>query len=399
VEIGRELAAGTVLHGAVRKTGDKIEVTVRLIDVSAQEQSWNEAFETRVEELQGVPQRIARQAADVLQVRIAPAERRQLAIAGTSNPDAYLLYLRGRHLLDKWDAASARQAKTFFEQALDLDPAFARAWTALGDAYHVLGGLATLPAADAYPRTRAAAQRALEIDPNLPAGHVSLATALSAYYWDFEAAAQHIRRAIALNPSDATAHNLYSEYLRYQGRFDEALEEIRQAEELDPLTPVHQIDAGIVLYLARRYDQAIAKYRRLLSMKPDHTYTYFPLALAYAQAGQYEQALSALDQAGSAGRLQVQQHTLRGYIHGRRARHENARTELARLTLLSSRQHVSPWHFAIVHLGLEDHERALDLLEQAYSDRAWQLRLLPVEPMFDSIRSQPRFRALTAKLR
>jgi TolB-like protein/Tfp pilus assembly protein PilF len=397
--VGQELRAGAVLQGSVQKAADQIQIALRLVDAKSNDLLWSEHYAEEIGDLQAVQHEIAQRVVEVLRVQLEPTERRQLTMAGTSNPDAYMLYLKGRHFLDKWDEASAGQARGYFQRALDLDPAFAQAWTGLGDAYHVLSALETLPEADAYPRTKAAAERALQIDPHLPEAHVSLATALSAFYWDFEGAAQHIRRAIELNPSDATAHVLYGEYLRYRGRFAEALVETRQAEELDPLAPAHQLDTGIVLYLARRYDEAIAQYRRLLSMNPDHRYAYFALALAYVQAKQYEEAVEALDRAGAAGRLRVQQHTLRGYIHGRTGRRPEARKELDRLKLLSREQHVSPWHFAIVHLGLGEHDRTLDLLEEAYRHRAWQLRLLRVEPMFDSLQSNARFRALADKVK
>jgi serine/threonine protein kinase/Tfp pilus assembly protein PilF len=398
-EIGRDLSVDAVLEGTIRKTGGQMQIMLRLADIRRGEQLWTENYTLDSSDLQNVQREIALGIAEALSVQLAATEQRKLSVGGTANADAYMLYLKGRHFLEKWDETSARKAREYFQRALDIDPAFAPAWTGLGDTYHVLSALATLPAADAYPRTRAAAERALQIDPDLPEAHVSLATALSSYYWDFDGAADHIRRAIALNPSYATAHNLYGEYLRYRGRFDEALAESRQAEALDPLAPVHQLDTGIVLYLARRYDEAIAQYRRLLALHPDHRYAYFPLALAYIQAEQYENALTALDDAGDGGRLRVQQHTLRGYIRGLTGRDADARQELAALRILSRDQHVSPWHFAVIHLGLGEDDRALDLLEDAYRLRAWQVRLLPVEPMFDRLRTHPRFRALSGKVR
>ena len=399
MEIGRELGVGMLLEGTIRKTGRQVQITLNLVDTRSRQQLWTEHYTLDSSDLQNVQREIALGLAEALSVQLGATERRRLSVVGTSNADAYILYLKGRHFLEKWDETSARKAREFFQRALDIDPAFAPAWTGLGDTYHVLSGLATLPAGDAYPRTRAAAERALQIDPDLPEAHVSLATALSSYYWDFEGAADHIRRAIELNPSYATAHNLYGEYLRYRGRFDEALGEVRQAEALDPLAPVHQLDTGIVLYLARRYDEAIAQYRRLLALHPDHRYAYFPLALAYVQAKQYGNALAALDEAGDGGRLRVQQHTLRGYIHGLTGRDADARQELAALRMLSREQHVSPWHFSIIHLGLREDDRTLDFLEEADRHRAWQVRLLPVEPMFDQLRTHPRFRALAEKVR
>jgi eukaryotic-like serine/threonine-protein kinase len=399
MEIGRELGVGTLLEGTIRKTGRQMQLTLNLVDTRSREQLWTQHYTLDSSDLQSVQREIALAVAEVLRVQLDATERRGLSVVGTANADAYMAYLKGRHFLEKWDETSARKAGEYFQRALDIDPTFAHAWTGLGDTYHVLSGLATLPAADAYPRTKAAAERALRINSDLPEAHVSLATALSSYYWDFEGAASHIRRAIELNPSSATAHNLYSEYLRYRGRFDEALQEARQAEALDPIAPVHQLDAGIVLYLARRYDDAIAQYRRLLALHPDHRYTYFPLALVYVQTKQYGNALAALDQAGDGGRLRVQQHTLRGHIHAVTGRDAEARQELAALRILSRDQHVSPWHFAIVHLGLGEDERTLDFLEDAYRQRAWQVRLLPVEPMFDRLRAHPQFRALADKVR
>ena len=262
-EIGRELAVETVLHGSVQKEGGQLQISMHLVDANSQEQLWTRNYSAPASELQSLQREIALRVAEVLRVQVHSPEQRQLARVGTSNADAYLLYLKGLHFLDKRTDPSVRQAKDYFEQALDLDPAFARAWTGLGDAYSALSALASFRASDAYPQSRAAAERALKIDPDLPEAHVTLATALSTYYWDFDVGADHYRRALELNPSYANAHRLHAEYLRFEGRFDEALAAARQGEELDPLSPAHQIETGIDLYWARRYDEAIAQFRRV----------------------------------------------------------------------------------------------------------------------------------------
>ena len=251
-EIGRELAVETVLHGSVRKAGGQLQISMHLVDALTQEQLWTQDYAAPASELQSLQREIALRVADALRVQVHSPEERQLARVGTSSADAYLLYLKGLHFLDKRTDPSVRQAKDYFEQALDLDPAFARAWTGLGDAYSALSALASLRASDAYPQSRAAAERALKIAPDLPEAHVTLATALSTYYWHFDAAADHYRRALELNPSYAHAHRLYAEYLRFEGRFDEALAAASQGAELDPLSPAHQIETGIDLYWARR---------------------------------------------------------------------------------------------------------------------------------------------------
>jgi TolB-like protein/tetratricopeptide (TPR) repeat protein len=398
VEIGRELTVGTLLEGSLQKNMDGMQMTLHLVDTRTDEKLWTESYTVNVGELQALHRSIAKRVADVLRIQSETGEEHRLATVGTSNPDAYLLYLKGRHFLDKGNPASVNEARDYFQQALDLDPAFARAWSGLGDAYHMLSVVSPLPAADAYPRTKAAAERALNIDADLPEAHMSLATALSFYYWDFDAAAQHFRRAIELNPSHADAHRLYAEYLRYQGHFDEALVEARQAEELDPLSPAPHIEQGITLYLARRYDEATARFRRLLEVNPRFSYAYFFQALVHVQKQEYETALAALDKV-RAGQRRHDVETLRSYIHGVTGRSAEARKGLEKLKDLSPQPHGSSWHLAMVHLALGERDRALDLLEQAFRDRAWEIRLLPIEPLFDSLRTDPRFAALVSKVR
>jgi serine/threonine-protein kinase len=396
-QIGRELAVETVLHGSVHHTGDQLQISLQLVDARSQGQLWANTYAAPAADLQRVPREIAWRVAEVLRVPVPDQQQRLLSEAGTSDADAYLLYLKGLHFLEKRNDPSVRQAKDFFEQALDLDPAFARAWTGLGNAYSGLAALEAIPTDDAYRRSRAAAERALQIDPELPDAHITLATALSAHYWDFEAAADHYRRALALNPSDAHAHRLHAEYLRFQGRFDEALAEARRGEELDPLSPAHQIEAGISYYWARRYDEAIARFQRILDVHPRFGYAKFFLALALIQRHEYEKALAALNDPSAGGSLQ--QETLRSYIHAVTGRRTEAQEGLDRLRVLSRTQKVSPWHAGVIHLGLGEQNRALALLEQSVHNRDWQVRMLPLEPLFDSLRSHPRFHALVEKVR
>ena len=395
-EIGRELAVDTVLHGSVLTSGSELQISLQLIDTRTQEPLWMRTYTAPASELQNIQRDIALRVAEALRVQLQDPEKRKLSKVGTSSPDAYLLYLKGLHFLDKRNEPALRQAEDFFERALDLDPAFARAWTGLGDTYSAMSALATLRATDAYPRSRAAAERALEIDPDLAQAHVTLATALSTYYWDFDAAADHYQRALQLNPSYADAHRLRAEYLRFEGRFEEALVEARQGEALDPLSPAHHIETGICLYWARRYDEAIAKFRGMLEATPKFGYARFFLALALIQKHEYDTALAALDDPSAGGSLQ--QVTLRGYIHAVTGRRADAQEGLDRLESLSRSQRVSPWHAAVICVGLGEYDRALDLIEQAVRDRDWQVRMLPVEPILDPLRSHSRFRALADKL-
>jgi serine/threonine protein kinase/Tfp pilus assembly protein PilF len=395
-EIGRELAVRAILAGRLRTTTDHVQVTLQLVDANNQAELWTKNYQGALADLQTVQRDVGLHVARSLGVQLQNLEERRLSQIGTTSSDAYLLYLKGRRFLEKHTVEAAKQAQEYFEQALDLDPPFAKAWVGLGEAFSSLAALAAMRAGDAYPRSKAAAERALEFDPDLSEAHVCLATALSAYYWDFDRAAHHYRRALELNSSDADAHRLYSEHLRFNGRFDEALREARQAEELDPLSSASQIGTGIVLYWSRQYDEAIGEWRRILDVNPRFSAAYFYLALAHIQKHQYDRALEALNVPDSGGSLQRE--TLRGYIYAVTGRHEEARQVLERLQQLSPDQNISPWHSAIVHLGLGEHDRAMDLIEQAYQARDWQVRMLPVEPLLDGLRSHPRFRALLDKM-
>jgi tetratricopeptide (TPR) repeat protein len=226
----------------------------------------------------------------------------------------------------------------------------------------------------------------------LAEAHVCLATALSLYYWEFDSAAQHYRRALELNPSYADAHRLYAEHLRFEQRFDEALRAARAAEELDPLSSAPQIVAGTILYLSRQFDQAIGEFRRILETNPRFSYAYFFLALAHIQKQEYDQALEALSVSGAGSRLQKDM--LRGYIDAVVGRRAEARRIVDELERLSRAGTISPWHPAIVLVALGEHDRAIDLLELGYRARDWQLRMLPAEPLLDPLRANARFRAL-----
>jgi eukaryotic-like serine/threonine-protein kinase len=395
-QIGRALGVTAVLHGSMHRAAEEIRLTLHLMDSRSEARLWSGSFAASSSELQSTTGEVARRVATVLHARIEPAESRRLATAGTSSPEAYMLYLKGRHFLEKGTPEAAAQAREYFQQALDHDPAFARAWSGYGDSYHALAIRSPFPAADAYPRMKAAAERALQLDPEAAEAHVSLGTALSFYYWDFGAAAHHYRRAIELNPSNADTRLFYAEYLRYHGRFDEALAEAREAEALDPLSPKHRLEQGITLYLARRYDEAADQYHRLLNAHPDFVLAHFKLALVHVQKRQYDEALAALDRLGPEPRWHAT--TLRSYIYGLTGRADEARQGLEALEDLSLLPRGGAWHFAIVYAGLGEHERAIDLLEEAFRERAWEVRLLPVEPLFDPLRGNPRFTALVKKL-
>jgi serine/threonine-protein kinase len=396
-EVGRELGVQALLVGRARKAGPRVSIALQLIDVPRDQPVWAGEFEADFDELPVTQSEIVRRIAGARHVRITPHERRRLAAARTERPAANALYLKARHLLNQWDRASATRAVECFRQALDLDPAFARAWSGLAHSYTVLAGLTALSAEEAYRQARTAAEKALDLDHELGEAHTALATALSYHYLDPRAAERHFRRAIDLDPSNAAARGFYAEQLRNQGRFDEALSQIHAAQELNPSSPAHEFEEGLILYVARRYEKASEHLQRLLNADHGFHVAYFGIALVMVQLERYDEALDAL-QALDPERQSPDARSLRGYIYAVTGRRAEAQEMLASLgESLDDPQRafdVSPFHAAVIHVGLGDRERALDLLCELRTERSWHAGLLKVEPMLDPLRASPRFQTL-----
>lgn len=395
-DVGRELGVGYVLEGSVRRSGDRMRIAVQLVDARTEQHLWAENYEGEVERVLDVQRKIAEAVVAALPVRPPESERRRLVERGTDDPSAHLLYLRGRHMLGRDDPVSFARARDFFERAIERDSTYARAWSGLSDALDRLVWARVVHPTEAYPRARAAAERALELDPDLAEAHVSLARALTAYVWDPEGAERHFRRALALDPSNARAHRTYSSHLLNHGRFAEARAEAEAAVELDPLSFFPHFQLVLVAFLEGRNDEAIERAEALAGMGPEARNAHFMLAKARVEKGQYEAALRDLDRADPQ-RTFPPALAVRGYIHGKTGRKAEARRTLDALENMSLGPFVA-FERAIVHVGLGENDRALDLLEEAIEERDWRVRLLKEEPMFHDLRPEPGYRALLARV-
>jgi serine/threonine-protein kinase len=393
--IGLELTVSAVLTGSVRKDDVGFHLTVELIDAVTEELIWSGAYHAGGDAL-AVQRRIAEQVAQAMRLE-ANAGGHGHPNSGTRDQAAYEHYLRGRYYADRFDEPSAALARTEFQHALDRDPAFAAAWAGLSDTYKVFDYLSLLAPGEAAARARAAAERALALDPDLSAAHTSLASVLADFYWEWDAAGRHFRRAIELDPSYATGRHLYAEFLRDMGVLDEALEQIRTARELDPLSPFYELSEGTILLACGRTDASVRLYERLIDAHPGYRAARFYAGLAYLHRGQIDQALAMMEaydpQAETPDAL-----SLRGAIFAMQGRLDEARRILHRLDDLAAFRYVSPFHRGFVHFGLGEAERALDLIEQSVAERNWFVRLLKCEPMFDPLRAQPRFQAILEKV-
>jgi TolB-like protein/DNA-binding SARP family transcriptional activator/Tfp pilus assembly protein PilF len=409
-EVGRELQVSTIIEGDARKVGDRVRVTVRLIDVETEDVLWAGVHNARLIDLLEVQRGIAEEVARALKIETRTASERRTALRSRS-PEGYDEYLRGRALLGRLDAPSLLAAREHFLNALSHDDRFAEAWSGLASAINRLlaEGILTGPAE--WEQARRAAEQALALDSELPEAHAALATFHSFYDWDAAEAERRFQRAIELDPSFADAYREYAVHLRNLGRFDEALDQIRRARSLDSRSPPLVMDEALVLYLSRRTDEAIAVVRRLLTEMPAtsgpagdapaDTPAYRPrllLALALLEKGEYEEALTTMETADPASERPATL-MVRAYVRAKDGHPEEARRILRAMDDAPTTPPVSPFQKATVHVALGEHDRAMELLEEAAAaPRPRLVRLLGVEPKYDPLRSNPRFQALLRRL-
>lgn len=390
--VGRALRVSHLLEGSVRTDGDRVRVTVQLVETRGGFHLWSETYDRRLDDVFRLQDEISREVVERLRGDLSPAE--VPARVETADAAAHELYLRGRHAWNRRTPASLRGAVALFEQAIERDPGYARAWAGLAEALVVLPQYEAVPAGPVYARAEAAAERALALDSTLAEPHAVLG--LSQTYVRGGEAESHFRQALRLNPNYATAHHWYSIYFGERGRYENQLRQILLARSLDPLSPIIQVNVGKAYLHLRRFDEALAAYRQLLAMEPDFGFGHAVLAEALAAAGYDQQAAAsarrALDILGEEPQPEVL--TTAGYALARAGDHDTAARIARTLERQADLQGVRPgaWGPAQVHVGLGDHDRALQWIERAIRQDHWGGR--PDLPWFDPLREDPRFHAI-----
>jgi serine/threonine-protein kinase len=395
---GRSLHVRAVFTGHMLARGSRLIIKAELVDVADGAQLWSEQYSRQVSEIFLVEEAIAKEIADTLRLRLSGEQKRRLRKRSTENIEAYQLYLKGRYHWNKRTAEGLKKSIKLFEQAIDIDPTYALAYTGVADAYHNLGGWGHLPFHEAYPRSRAAAIRALAIDEGLSEAHVSLAMVEKEYDWDWPAAGRDYERALQLNPNYAVAYQWYGEYLAALCRHSEAIAALRQAINLDPLSLIiHSTLGRHGYYFARQYDEAIAQFRKTLEMEDTFWVAHFWLGWTYATIGRLSEAFVELQ---TARRLDDNLEIVAalGYAHGLAGQTREAEQVVDELQQLARTRYVSPMLGALVAIGMGEYDEAFGWLEKAYEDGAQMLSELKVEPAFDPIRADPRFADLLGRV-
>ena len=397
-QIGSELGVSHLLEGSVRTTGGRIRVAVQLIETRHQTHVWAEQYERDVRDVLALQREVAEAIVPHItsSLAIAPSNANADARRHSTIAEANEHYLRGRYYWSKDTADGHAKAMEHFRKAIDLDSSFALAHSGLADTYILLGSDGFMPMRDAYPLARTAALKALALNDELGEAHNSLAAINADYYWDWVEADRHFKRAVDLNPSYETALSFYSFNLACMGRIEEALALARRAQRLDPVSAGAQMNVGVILYFARRYDDAVVAIKETLDLDPDFGPAYVTLGRIYVAKGMPDRAVDELKRAEVLMGPRPDVTTPHAYVLARAGRHREARAMLGELRRLAKPRDPAPIRLAMIHIGLGETDRAFEWLEKAYEARDWQMALLNVEPLFDTVRSDPRFAALVA---
>ncbi len=397
--VGRQLNVRAVLTGRVMQRGDSLIIGAELVDTTNGWRLWGKQFQRPVQDVFAVQEEIAREISESLRVTLTGREKKRLAKRPTENRQAYELYLKGRFFWNKRTEESIRKGIEFFRQAIEVDPTYARAYAGLAESYMPLGYWGYVPPVEAYPKGRAWAMKALEIDDQLAEAHIPLSCVLFCYERDHEAGLKTIQRAIALNPNYPRGRQVYAEALTWLGDFNRAADEVRQALELDPLSPVlHAVDAQVSFY-ARRHEEALQKCRKSLEIDPGVSITYWFLGSACEQLGRFEEALAHFQHALELRPKHQVLWALLARTYALWGKKDKAREILQGLEKTIQQKYVSAFAIAGVWAGLGDRDQTLLWLEKACEERSARLGFINVEPAFDTFRSDARFQELLNRAR
>jgi TolB-like protein/Tfp pilus assembly protein PilF len=396
-EIGRKLNVGAVLEGSVRKSGNRLRVTAQLNNVTDGYHLWSETYEREMKDIFALQDEISRAIVSTLRVQLGETGKAPLVTPPTGNLDAYNLYLQARYLHSKWQLAPMRQSLSLFQQAIAHDPGFAPAYAGLASSYTWLGFFRARPR-DVMPGAKEAAQKALSIDSQLAAAHISLGDVKAVYDWDWESSRREFETALQINPDDAGAHFSHSLlYLAPLGRIDEAIQEMQRARDLDPLNVVIHTYLGTLFYFGGRYQEAVTQLRNTVGMAPDFAEVHSTLFRVYLEQHKLDEARAELDRSHALmgqkvpGLADAQLSAVEGHM-------DAARQLLAACERTYAREYVSSASMACVHTALGDKDGAFRYLDRAFEERDGMLAYAKIFPAFAPLRSDPRFTALLRRL-
>jgi serine/threonine-protein kinase len=399
-EIAHELNVDGVIEGSALREGNRVRITVQLVDARSDRNVWGQTFDRELRGVLDLHSEVARQIASQIKITLTPTEQQRLAVTRVVNPKAYELYMLGRHQWNQRTLERYKQAVQSFLEALEHDPNYAPAYAALADAYMWLGEQGGMTQREARHAAAEALEKALALDETLADAHVSMGLWKLRFDWDWSASEREFQRALKLNPGSASAHQMYGRSLSFAGRFDDALKELEKARELDPLSVPVNAYMGQVYLHARQYDRAEDQLRSTLKIDPNHVLTHHNLGELHLAQGRWADAVTELEKS-VAGSTDPSSHYLAmlGCGYARAGRKTEAMKILKDLESKATKDLASAFDVASLYTALSDKEHALTWLEKGYAKRDYWLVEIHAWPWFDSLRSEPRFQALLRQIR
>jgi len=396
--IGAELGVKSVLTGKIVQSGNQLQIQTELVDLATGSRLWGEQYTRQLSDVIPLQKEISLRISEKLRLKLSGADEQKLKKNTTADPEAYTLYLKGRYFWNKRSEEGMRKAISYFQHAIDRDPGYALAYAGLADAYNLGDDWGSTPPSESFPRAKAAALRALDLDDSLAEAHTSLAFVKANYDWDFPGAEEEFQRAIALNPNYATAHQWYAMYLVPMRRFAEAEREIKVAQDLDPLSLIISLGVGEIFEWERNYDAAFRQYQKTLELDPSFIGTYGHLSTIYEHKGMYREAVEA------AKKVAVLKGNNDEVSEMERVFRKNGYPGLDQMNLRrdfeaqAQGKYVRSSEIAENYLRTGNKPQALHWLEKAFEERDSSLVFLPIDAEFDPLRSDPQFQELLKKI-
>jgi TolB-like protein/Tfp pilus assembly protein PilF len=397
--VGRELNVQAILNGRVLQRGEQLTLSLELIDTLTENVIWSEQYNRKQADLVTLQSDIARDVSSKLKTKLSGADETKVTKTYTANPQAYQLYLKGRFYFDKRTKEDILRSIESYKQAIGLDPDFALAYVGIADSYGVMSAYGYAAPNDVIPQAKAAAQRALRIDPDLAEAHAAYAKLVAEYDWNWSEAEREYKRSIELNPNVALTHYQYGfACLVPLGRFDEAINELKRALDLEPLSVAASGCLTGAYVFARKNDLAVQNGREALALEPNHPTARFYLAFAYDASGMYADAISVCENTirsdpGNQDCLQIV-----GYAYAKMGRRREAEEVIRKFEDLGRTQYSVAYRLAVIHALLDDKEKAFAGLEKSFAAHDWDIGLMNVDPFVDSLRDDPRFKDLVKRM-
>jgi serine/threonine protein kinase/tetratricopeptide (TPR) repeat protein len=396
--VGRELNVRAVLTGKIMHVGGSLRIGAELVDVATGSQLWGAQYNRKPDDIFVVQDEISNEISGKLRLQLTRAEKKRLAKHHTEDAEAYRLYLRGRHHWNMWTEEGFYKAIDYFQQAVEQDPSYALAYAGVADSYVLLGWNSYLPPKQVFPRGKAAATTALQLDPDLPEAHASLAALLWLHDWRWGEAEIAFKHSLELDPAYPTANHWYAEYLMTMGKHAEVMARMKKGQELDPLSLIINVAVGWAFYNARRYDEAIVQLRRTIDLDPNYPVTYWILGLLLRKTSCFEMAITEGEKGVKLSGGSPLMRAALAQTFAAAGKTTEAVQTFDELTELAKHRYVAPYFFAGILVGLGENDRAIEYLEKSYEEHSHWLIYLHIDPSMDGLRDNLRFQNLLRRI-